>query len=121
MSSNENTSKKTSSLHFMKQRLDTFINQFEVLNKELLRVFGIDINYSGHATKYEIQLDQILERLDKLDDKVQDLFDLQDSVNNIEQDNDNLDDQIRRLNDRIRSLERNFEYIIQRNDLDVIE
>lgn len=121
MSSNENTlNKNTNSLPLLKQRLDNFINQFEVLNKELLRVFGMDINYSGHATNYENQLDQLNKRFDQLDFKIQMSQELQDSVNNIEQDNDDLDDRIRRLNDRIRSLERNFEYIIQKNDLDVI-
>ena len=109
MSSKESTSKENPTINavrmtlfLIKQQLDNLKNRFDLLSKELQQVFGID--YSGHANTYELQINEILHRLDQFDDKAYKLQELEMAVNNIEQDNNDLDD-------RIRSLERDLDVI----------
>ena len=85
------SSKEKNSLPVLKQQLDNLKSKFELLNNELQQTFGID--YSGHSNTYEVQIEQILDNLDKL----------QDRVNDIAHDNDD-------LNDRVSDLE----YIVQK-------
>ena len=80
------SSKKKISLPVLKQQLDDLKSKFELMTNELQQTFGID--YSGHSNTYEVQIEQILDNLEKLEDRVDDVAheydDLNDRVSDLE-------------------------------------